>query len=444
MNLTQYPIEDPVIDPEDHPIPDIQPWLNPYDASTYSRMISHIYKYIDDYKSRRHYRHVCPSDETNLSACQPCIGYCLFIVAGWLTHLLNTAPSSDIPTEYDDLRRLDLLAKALMQVEGNYAHWVHVLIERKCKSLRGTMLAEQMGKRDWSDEEAVLTEDATWDQVMVKSGLRSRIKAIWGDVTATRQIKSETLLSELAASGVPAADLATTLDELLGVDLELILESDDEETDDEETDEDTCVLLGQDSSHSDEAVVEDGTAPATTAMQYDIDRESSGQNELVAIHLRHWEDHGLYEDSNDDIGTPASFDDGYYVHPDGSMFHPTFPPPLMSLTPQVNGPGEPTITPVTLVSASGLDGDKSDLDDESIAPMHGTETQESMVGKEERIEAEERGDEANSTEEEAEEVEDAFFASRRPRGVGFDVVEREPGEVRAPAPPQPRARRWGC
>ncbi|KAL8847857.1 MAG: hypothetical protein Q9221_007108 [Calogaya cf. arnoldii] len=38
-------------------------------------------------------------------------------------------------------------------------------------------------------------------------------------------------------------------------------------------------------------------------------------------------------------------------------------------------------------------------------------------------------------------VEDAFYSSRR-NGLDFDVMEREPGEVRAPAPPQPRARRW--
>ncbi|KAI4208641.1 MAG: hypothetical protein LQ349_009697, partial [Xanthoria aureola] len=40
--------------------------------------------------------------------------------------------------------------------------------------------------------------------------------------------------------------------------------------------------------------------------------------------------------------------------------------------------------------------------------------------------------------EEEKPVEDAFFTPQRTTGLQFDVVEREPGEVRAPAPPQQR------
>ncbi|KAL9612613.1 MAG: hypothetical protein Q9204_008949 [Flavoplaca sp. TL-2023a] len=145
--------------------------------------------------------------------------------------LLNTAPSSHLPTEWEDLQKLETLAKDLMEVEGNLSGWIWILIDRKCQSLAGTRLAKQMSVRPRGDD--------NWG-----SGKTLRVSGVLADFWKNRkevqrwakaalnpmdhfQNMTDMLVTEMATLTIPAADIPGLLREILGVDVQLVSDPED-------------------------------------------------------------------------------------------------------------------------------------------------------------------------------------------------------------------------
>ncbi|KAL8988214.1 MAG: hypothetical protein Q9169_008593 [Polycauliona sp. 2 TL-2023] len=422
VEFVPYPMEEPVIHPEDHPTPVIHSLLSPYDATRYSRGLTRLGDWIDRYKDRTHYPDVCPGDETD-PRCQPCIGKCMEMIALQLRILLSIEPSSDLPTEYDDLTRLDRLARDFMQFEGRMARWVYVLIERKCKSLRGTRLAEQMGMRYWQDADADAKRAAVgygwWDRREARLSLQRRLKEIVRKMAAEPQRMSDMLITELAESGIAATAVVETLFELLDddVEFEVIFWSDDEG--EEEVKERVQGNPAEAAAEEDDFVL-----AATTSTTNEIDDQIGGESQLGSPEIP--------SPSADTTNVPASpepVEDSFrFYHNQGSLSMGYLSDPKF----EDEDSNNQSSASVHIVDSPGLTSKEQELAEEEVIDQK-EHTEEPVVGEEVAGEEPIEGVE--------EPVEDAFFASRRRTNLVSDVIEREPGQVRAPAPPQPRAGR---
>ena len=225
-NMEHLP--EPVLEPEDIPVPIIESDLDPYHGPEYQLCLSWIKELIREYKERVHYDEVCPGDAPP-EACRPCIRVCLHQMVSDIEFLLNTGPSSHLPTEWEDLKKLETLSKDLMAVEGNLSAWIWILIDRKCQSLVGTRLAKQMSMRSRGDD--------NWG-----SGKTLRVSGVLADYWRNRkevhrwakaalnpmdhfQNMTDMLVTEMATLTIPAADIPGLLREILGVDVQLVTDS---------------------------------------------------------------------------------------------------------------------------------------------------------------------------------------------------------------------------
>lgn len=108
----------PIIDPEVYPIIKVTQRLKPYHAHKYGRSLILLKGWVTEYKDRVYIPSVCPGD-TPRGECRPCIELYLNLIAQDLGKLLNYTPSSNLPTEYDDLRKLLQLSEEFLEVEGD-------------------------------------------------------------------------------------------------------------------------------------------------------------------------------------------------------------------------------------------------------------------------------------------------------------------------------------
>ncbi|KAI4262732.1 MAG: hypothetical protein L6R42_002091, partial [Xanthoria sp. 1 TBL-2021] len=229
----EYPRQ-PVLDPEDYPIPVIEPQLKPYHAPSYGRRLIYLKEYVTELKNGVHYPPVCPGVDPP-GACRPCIEFCLHVMADLLGKLLSTAPSSDLPTEFYDLTKLEGLSRDFFEVEGNLGGWVWLLIDRKLLSLEGSRLAKEMSMKPWRDEGRIFFVERPMGYEYLqelkkrKRSIRRTLAEVIKDLGAVPQSCSDYLISEMLAAGIPVNAVVTALEETLDIDVQLVPDSDDSE-----------------------------------------------------------------------------------------------------------------------------------------------------------------------------------------------------------------------
>lgn len=398
----EYPRQ-PVLDPEDYPIPVVEPQLKPYHAPSYGRRLIYLKEYATEFKNGVHYPPVCPGVDPP-GACRPCIEFCLHVMADLLGKLLSTAPSSDLPTEYYDLTELEDLSRDFFDVEGDLGGWVWLLIDRKLLSLEGSRLAKEMSMKPWRDEGRIFFVERPMGYEYLqelkkrKRSIRRTLAEVIKDLGAVPRSCSDYLISEMLAAGIPVDAVVTALEETLDIDVQLVPDSDDSEVEEVVDFEEGLV-----SNHLGVASTEEvDIAPAPTPMEGITDTESG-------------------EDAQSWPSEPPRLDLNEVEKTPDNMSAPASSGPVDDSI--ENGSREGAASPVQNTQGSVFDFVDRDLDYES-APVAPT-TPELTVDEEEL-------------------VEDAFFTSRKTTGLEFDVIEREPSEMRAPAPPQLRAGHWHC
>ncbi|KAI4269661.1 MAG: hypothetical protein LQ337_007139 [Flavoplaca oasis] len=223
-------LPEPVLEPEDIPVPNIESDLSPYYGPEYQNCVSWIKELIREYKERVHYDEVCPGDAPP-EACRPCIKVCLHQIVSDIEFLLNTAPSSHLRTEWEDLQKLEKLAKDLAKVEGNLSAWIWILIDRKCQSLVGTRLAKQMlmrprGDDNWGFGKILRVSGVLADYWMNRKQVQRWAKAALNPMEHFQNM-TDMLVTEIATMNLPAADVPGLLREILNVDVQLVTDSED-------------------------------------------------------------------------------------------------------------------------------------------------------------------------------------------------------------------------
>ncbi|KAI4271161.1 MAG: hypothetical protein L6R38_006928 [Xanthoria sp. 2 TBL-2021] len=432
----EYPRQ-PVLEPEDYPIPVIEPQLRPYHAPSYGRRLIYLKEYVTEFKNGVHYPPVCPGVDPP-GACRPCVEFCLHVMADLLGKLLSTAPSSDLPTEFYDLTKLEGLSRDFFEVEGDLGGWVWLLIDRKLLSLEGSRLAKEMSMKPWRDEGRIFFVDRPMGYAYLQE-LKKRKRSIGRtlvevikDLGAVPQSCSDYLLSEMLAAGIPVDAVVTALEETLDIDVQLVLDSDDSEVE-----EVVDIEEGLVSNHLGVASTEEvDIAPAPTPLEDaqsqpsepprpDLSEVQSTPNSISSPASSGPVDDSIENGSREGATSPIQNTQGSgsdFVDRDSNHGNaPASPEPVDDSI--ETGPHEQAATAIQ--STGGLNLHIVDRDFTHENALEAPTTLE-------------------PTDDEEELVEDAFFTPRKTRGLEFEVIEREPSEVRAPAPPQLGAGRWHC
>lgn len=382
-------MEQPVIAPEDYPIPDIAPQLKPYDPRSYRCSLITLQMCASDHRHRAQFPEICSSGPPH-AGCQTCIMLRLHIMADTLGVLLSTAPSLDPPTEWSDLTILEDLAKQFSNVDGNMGHWVQILIDRKCQSLEGTRLAKQMCIKTWREGDRKFScRPMGYTYLARVKKKNATARGILQKVTRERGIVppkfADHLIADILRAGIPVSEVVAALEDTYDVDVQVVPDSEDAEGQEDAG----C----EEGNGSNEMGVESADAAPATAPMEDIitDDEASEEAQLQPDEVQH----NAHNNKNSASASPGPVTDTMENAPREGVSSPT----PNTHTP----PSEPL--------------DRSP--DHENAPMAPT-TPDRTVADEEKP------------------VEDAFFTPQRTTGLQFNVVEREPGEVRAPAPPQQR------
>ncbi|KAL8847856.1 MAG: hypothetical protein Q9221_007107 [Calogaya cf. arnoldii] len=215
----------PVMDPEDYPTFETVRRLKPYHAPDYGLYLFYLKDWVTDYKNRVHCARVCPGNAPP-GECRPCITITLNLMALQIRRLLDFAPSSDLPTEYDDLRKLLKLSNEFMEVEGDMGQWIWYLIDRKCQSLEGSRMAEQMSRALSRGETRVLVypEGAAYLQGIArnKRAIKKTLAELIEQFGAVPQNCVDHLISEMFAAGVPVDGVVAALQKTLDIDVQLV------------------------------------------------------------------------------------------------------------------------------------------------------------------------------------------------------------------------------
>ncbi|KAI4111917.1 MAG: hypothetical protein LQ339_000376 [Xanthoria mediterranea] len=306
-------------------------------------------------------------------------------MADTLGVLLSTAPSLDPPTEWSDLTILEDLAKQFFNVDGNMGHWVQILIDRKCQSLVGTRLAKQMSIKTWREGDRKFNDRPMGYTYLARVKKKNATaRGILQKVTRERGIVPQKLADHLIAdilrAGIPVSEVVAALEDTYDVDVQVVPDSEDTEGQEDAS----CkgVIVSNDLGVVSTEEVD--TAPATTPME------------------------GIITDDKADEDAPS---EPNKVQNNNSA--PSSPGPVTDTMEMAPREGVNSSTPNTHTQPSEPLDQSPDHDNAPVA-------------------------EPTTADEEEKPVEDAFFTPQRPTGLQFDVVEREPGEVRAPAPPQQR------
>ena len=381
-------MEQPVIAPEDYPIPDIAPQLKPYDPRSYRYSLITLQMCASDHRHRAQFPEICSSGPPH-AGCQTCIMLRLHIMADTLGVLLSTAPSLDPPTEWSDLTILEDLAKQFFNVDGNMGHWVQILIDRKCQSLEGTRLAKQMCIKTWREGNRKFScRPMGYTYLARVKKKNATARGILQKVTRERGIVppkfADHLIADILRAGIPVSEVVAALEDTYDVDVQVVPDSEDAE--------------GQEDAGCGEGNVSNDLGVVSTN-EVDAARATTPMEDII---------------TDDEAGEEApSQSDELQDNPHNNSNTPPSPGPVTDTMENAPREGLSSPTPKTHTSPSDLLNRSPNHDNAPVA--------ESIV-----------------TDEEEKPVEDAFFTPQRTAGLQFDVVEREPCEVRAPAPPQQR------
>ncbi|KAL8653826.1 MAG: hypothetical protein Q9226_003687 [Calogaya cf. arnoldii] len=437
----------PVMDPEDYPTFETVRRLKPYHAPEYGLYLLYLKDWVTDYKNLVHCARVCPGNAPP-GECRPCITITLNLMALQIGRLLDFAPSSDLPTEYDDLRKLLQLSKEFLQVEGDMGQWIWYLIDRKCQSLEGSWLAKQMSMALLRRETRVFVHRNAYLQGVArnKQAIKRALAELIEQFGAVPQKCVDLLISDLFAAGVPVDGVVAALQKTLDIDVQLLPDPVGP-VEEGAVDSAGGVVSNNLGMPSDEEV---DMAPAPSSME-GIEEEGTDESDQPL-------DPELPHTTPNNVTAPASGpgdDDtqsrlqeeatqsiqdtqGSVADQDSNCGNGA-----VSSEPVKNGieHGPPAQATKAIQNTDSLELDTVDRDmDHKSAPVAST-TREATINGEKPVS--EPVTTPDPIVEEEGPVEDAFYSSRR-SGLEFNVMEREPGEVRAPAPPQPRMARWYC
>ncbi|KAI4220861.1 MAG: hypothetical protein L6R36_007314 [Xanthoria steineri] len=383
-------MEQPVIAPEDYPIPDIAPQLKPYDPRSYRYSLITLQMCASDHRHRAQFPEICSCGPPH-AGCHTCIMLRLHIMADTLGVLLSTAPSLDPPTEWSDLTILEDLAKQFFNVDGNMGHWVQILIDRKCQSLAGTRLAKQMSIKSWREGDRKFSYGPMGYTYLARVKKKNATaRGILQKVTKERGIVpqkfADHLIADILRAGIPVSEVVAALEDTYDVDVQVLPDSEDAEGQED-------VGCGKSLGSNDLGVVsmEDvDAAPAATPME------------------------DIITDDEADEEAQAQPDEVQHNPRDNKYSAPSSPGPVTDT--KENAPREAVSSPTPNTHTPPSE------------PLDQTPDHDNTP----------RTPEPTTADEEETPVEDAFFTPQRTTGLQFDIVEREPGEVRAPAPPQQR------
>ncbi|KAL8803992.1 MAG: hypothetical protein Q9182_002864 [Xanthomendoza sp. 2 TL-2023] len=173
--------------------PIIGPIIFPYSSRIFATNLVNIEKMIEHYHRFQNDPNTCLGNASD-EPCRECIETCLDNIAKILTSMLSMGPSLKVSEELDDFQKLSRVEKKFFAIEGRMGHFVTVLINRKFESVEGSTQAEMMSRKHWKNTGWITEKrESAGHQFMGESGEMKRAmqrleRALQGDSLFVRPV----------------------------------------------------------------------------------------------------------------------------------------------------------------------------------------------------------------------------------------------------------------
>ncbi|KAL8807564.1 MAG: hypothetical protein Q9200_004617 [Gallowayella weberi] len=384
-----------------------------YTPYVFAVNLANIEKIIEDYHRLQNYPNTCLGNTAD-EPCRQCIETCLGNIAKILTDLLSIGPSWKISEELDDFRKLSRLEKKFFEIEGRMGHFVYVLMDRKYRSLEGSSQARKMSRKHWKN-----TEWTTEEQGMAGYQGLGRSREMKRTVQRLQSVVQGDPLFVRPEGGGEISGLPECMVALQEAWAEGRAESAEPESSFDEEEQ----WSSEDSEDSD----------STSSMMDYVAAETPSNETSHPSPTLDLIDDNPYEGSGEDTTSPPR-------DSEGSIFDVVERDPATTTAP---APRELVGDITNEVSEQGIHPPPRSFNSIGIPPTEVSSPTSSRIPatalEDERRENPPRRIDFNIFEREPSEVRTpappGLSVAAPTRSVIFDVVEREPREVRAPVPP---------